>query len=95
MTFFDDPNREAVGLGPIWGDETRDNDPLTPVGDDPEGDEELPAGVAGFTVAQVQEWVDANPHAAADVLAHERARGAAARSTLIDWLEGFVESHDG
>lgn len=56
---------------------------------------ELPGDVAYFTVAQVQAWVDAHAHLAADVLLHEEARGADARSTLVTWLQGFIESHDG
>jgi hypothetical protein len=55
----------------------------------------LPGDVAYFTVAQVQAWVDEHPHLAADVLLHEQARGADARSTLVTWLQGFIESHDG
>lgn len=95
MTMFEDPNREAVGVAPIWGGPLRDNDPNTPpAGEDPD-DGELPGEPGAFTVAEVRSWVDDHPHLAADVLAHERARGAAARSTLVEWLEGFVESHDG
>lgn len=56
---------------------------------------ELPGDVAYFTVAQVQAWVDEHQHLAADVLVHEQARGADARSTLVTWLQGFIESHDG
>ncbi len=92
MSTFDDPNRESVGLPPIWtgaGDVTE-----PPVEPDPEATD-LPGGVASHTIAQIEEWVDENPHLAADVLAHERARGSSARVTLVDWLQGFVESHDG
>lgn len=87
MTYFDDPNRESLGLAPIW----------TGAGEEPppEGDGELPGSPESFTVADVRAWVDGHPHFAADVLAHERARGAHARSTLVEWLEGFVEAHDG
>jgi hypothetical protein len=56
---------------------------------------ELPGDVAYFTVAQVQAWVDAHEHLAADVLVHEEARGSEARVTLVTWLQGFIESHDG
>jgi len=66
MTFFDDPNRECVGLDPIWGDETRDNDPLTPVGR--EGDEFDPSR---HTIAEVEEYLDANPDEIDRVLAAE------------------------
>lgn len=66
--------------------------------EDPEPDptvRELPGDVAYFTVAAVQAWVDEHAHLAADVLLHEQARGADARSTLVTWLQGFIESHDG
>jgi hypothetical protein len=47
---------------------------------------ELPGDVEHFTIPQVQEWVGAHPDQRADVLAAEEARGEAARSTLVDWL---------
>ena len=97
MTTFDDPNRESVGLPPIWtGADTDPTDPVDPGDVEPIPEAtDLPGGVASHTIAQIEEWVDEYPHLAADVLAHERARGSSARRTLLDWLEGFVESHDG
>jgi len=61
---------------------------------DPEP-QDLPGHPAAFTIAQIEDWVDQHAHLAADVLTHERARGSSARVTLVDWLEGFIESHDG
>lgn len=93
MTIFDDPNRESVGLPPIWTGAGETESP--PVEPPPTEETDLPGGVAAHTIAQIEEWVDEYPHLAADVLAHERARGSSARITLLDWLEGFVEAHDG
>ena len=50
--------------------------------------------VAGSTIADVKDWVDDHPDLADEVLAIEQARGDAARSTLVDWLEGFIEHRD-
>jgi hypothetical protein len=88
VTILDDPNREAVGLAPIWTGAGEEPPP-------PEGDDELPGNPEAYTIPDIRSWVDAHPHYAADVLAHEQARGAQARSSLVEWLEGFVESHDG
>lgn len=55
----------------------------------------LPADVSGFNIADVQTWVTANPDQADEVLASEQARGASARVTLVDWLNGFIVTRDG
>jgi hypothetical protein len=66
MTMFDDPNREAVGLAPIWtGAE--------------EGGAEEGGGAAGsfdpgeHTVTEVEEYIAAHPDEADTVLAAEAA----------------------
>ena len=82
MTFYDDPNREALGLPPIW----------TGAGEAPEGDPDTDP--AAHTIAAVKSWVDDNPDRADEVLTRERARGDSARSSLLDWLEGFIEHRD-
>ena len=48
-----------------------------------------------YTVTVLQAFIDAHPHLAADLLLHEEARGDQQRVTLVDWLRGFIESHDG
>lgn len=60
MTMFEDPNRQAVGLDPIWGDNTRDNVPQasgatagtpgtwTPAGAD------VPASVAALQASTIK-----------------------------------------
>lgn len=53
----------------------------------------LPGDVGDFTVADVQLWVDANPDLADEVLAAEQARPSP-RSTLVDWLHGFIAHRD-
>jgi hypothetical protein len=58
------------------------------------GEDELPAGVAHFTVGDVQEWVDDHADQADEVLDAEQARGDAARVTLVRWLEGFIAHRD-
>jgi len=60
MTFFDDPNREAVGLAPIWGDAEAP----------PEGDTFDPGA---HTVAEVEAYLDEHPDERDAVLAAERA----------------------
>ena len=82
MTFYDDPNREVVGLAPIW----------TGAGEAPEGSPQTDPGA--FTIADVKQWVDENDDLADEVLAAETLRGSQARATLITWLEGFIASRD-
>lgn len=73
MTIFDDPNREAVGLDPIWTE--AENPPeIEPPGYDP----------ATHTVAEVQSYVTEHPEERAAVLAAEKA--GKARTSLLDWL---------
>ena len=77
MTIYDDPNREAVGLAPIW----------TGAGEG--GGVEGQGGAydpADHTVAEVEEYVNANPDQAQAVLDAEIA--GKNRSTLVDWLTG-------
>jgi hypothetical protein len=74
MTIYDDPNREAVGLDPIW---TGAGDEVQPTGGYDPGAE---------TVADVQAYVEANPDQRASVLAAEKA--GKNRATLVSWLEG-------
>ena len=50
--------------------------------------------VAGSTIPVVEAWVDDHPEFADEVLAIEEARGDAARSTLVDWLHGFIAHRD-
>lgn len=65
MTIYDDPNRECVGLSPIWGGADRDNVPQatgatagtpgtwTPAGTDPAPNL---AGMAGVTASPASAW---------------------------------------
>ena len=87
MTLYDDPNRETVGLAPIW---TGAEETAPPPDPEPEPEPEAKPADVGFdpgehTVAEVEEYVGANPDQAAVVLAAESA--GKARSTLLDWLE--------
>jgi len=67
MSTFDDPNRESVGLPPIW------------TGADEEVGEPKPAAESGsfdpgeHTVVEVEEYLAANPDEADAVLAAEAA----------------------
>lgn len=67
MTQYDDPNREAVGLEPIW----------TSAGvDEPPPEVEPPAGAfdpSSHTVAEVEAFIAAHPDQEAVVLAAEAA----------------------
>jgi hypothetical protein len=47
-----------------------------------------------FTVVEIETWVDQHPEMADEVLTAELARPTP-RTTLVDWLEGFIESRDG
>jgi hypothetical protein len=47
--------------------------------------------VGDFTIAQVEEWVEAHPDQVDEVLAAEQARGDDARVTLVAWLENRQE----
>jgi len=76
----------------VWGD--RFNPVADPPGDDP-SDDDLPGHPETASIPVVEAFANANPHLAADLLAHERARGAQARVTLVAWLEAFVDAHDG
>lgn len=73
MSSFDDPNRQAVGLEPIW----------TGAGEEPEAAPGFDPGTA--TVADVQAHVEANPGERQAVLDAERA--GKNRTTLVEWLE--------
>ena len=84
MTLYDDPNREAVGLAPIWTG--ADEPPVNEVDPPPE---EGGADVDWFnpgdhTVAEVEDYVNANPDQAQAVLDAELA--GKNRVTLVDWL---------
>ena len=48
-----------------------------------------------FTIAEIQDWLDHHPNVdvARALRDHERAHSA--RVTLLDWLDGFIESLDG
>jgi hypothetical protein len=76
---FEDPNREAVGLAPIWTG--ADTDP-PPEGDD---DEEDVFDPGAHTVAEVEAYVDDNPDEVDAVLAAEKA--GKNRVTLVEALE--------
>ena len=47
-----------------------------------------------FTIAEIQDWVDHHGEFADEVLSAELSRPSP-RVTLVDWLEGFIESTDG
>jgi hypothetical protein len=79
-TVYDDPNREAVGLDPIW---TGAGEGVTPVSQQ--------ASAAGYdpskyTVEQVIAYADAHPDEADDILAAEQA--GKNRTTLVEALGG-------
>jgi hypothetical protein len=76
VTYFEDPNREAVGVGPIWGGPLRDNDPATPLGGDAEGFDP-----GEHTVAEVEEYLEQHPDERDAVL--ELERSGKNRTTLI------------
>lgn len=76
MTFYDDPNREAVGLAPIWTGAGEGGEAQPVEGYDP-GDD---------VVADVQAYVEANPDQRATVFEAEKA--GKNRTTLVDWLQG-------
>ena len=75
MSTFEDPNRESVGLPPIW---TGAGDPPPEPLPDPEGAEFDPGA---HTVAEVNEYLDANPDDEDRVIEAERA--GKARKALI------------
>ena len=70
MTYFDDPNRESLGLPPIW----------TGAGEEPppEGDTLDPGD---HTVAEVEEYLAAHPDERDRVLDAEAS--GKARTTLV------------
>ena len=72
---FDDPNRESVGVAPIW----------TGAGEEPppEGDTFDPGA---HTVADVEAYLDEHPDEIDRVLEAERA--GKNRTTLVDDAEG-------
>lgn len=55
-------------------------DPAVTPADDP----------AAFTIVDIQAWVGDDAALAADVAVAERARGDAARSTLLAWLDNVA-----
>jgi hypothetical protein len=73
MSTFEDPNRESVGLPPIWTGAGEEPPPDPPVGEvfDP----------SEHTVAEVNEYLDANPDDEDRVIEAERA--GKARKALI------------
>lgn len=79
---YDDPNRESLGLPPIW----------TGAGAEPDPEPDVEPGA--HTVEAVKSWVDRHDDRADEVLAAERARGSSSRSSLVTWLEGFIASRD-
>jgi hypothetical protein len=74
MSTFDDPNREAVGLAPIWTG--ADAGPARP---GPSSTKSFEPG--DHTVAEVEEYLEANPDQRDAVLKAERK--GKARATLI------------
>jgi hypothetical protein len=76
MTLYDDPNREAVGLEPIWT--TAEEVP-------PEVEPPEAFDPADHTVDEVLAYVDKHPDKADAVLAAEEA--GKNRSTLVAALE--------
>ena len=80
-----------VNPHPVWGDtlEVAPSDPPPPP--PPEPDPTTDPGM--FTVAEIQAWVDDHPDLADEVLASEQARPAP-RTTLVDWLQGFISHRD-
>jgi hypothetical protein len=83
MTIFDDPNREAVGLAPIWTGAGESEPPVVP--------EQKSSSSGAFdpgehTVAEVEDYVAKHPDQADAVLAAEQA--GKNRTTLVSSLEG-------
>lgn len=46
-----------------------------------------------YTIADIETWVDANPDQADELLAKEQARSTP-RTTLVNWLQGFISHRD-
>jgi hypothetical protein len=69
VTYFEDPNREAVGVAPIWGGPLRDNDPATPPV--AEGGEAFDP--SAHTVDEVNAYLDEHPDEQDAVLRLERS----------------------
>ena len=83
---FDDPNREALGLPPIW---------TGAGGEDPPPPEGSPVTSPGtHTIAAVRQYVDDHPELADEALSAEQRRGKDARVSLLEWLEGFIANRD-
>jgi hypothetical protein len=68
MTIYDDPNREAVGLAPIWTAAGGEVEPPPEVG--PSGGVFDPSA---HTVAEVEDYLAAHPEQTDAVLAAEAA----------------------
>jgi hypothetical protein len=73
MSQMDDPNREAVGMAPIWTGADGGEPP-------PEGGEGTPAGYdpGEYTVEQVNTWLEKHPDQRDAVLESEAAGKARA-----------------
>lgn len=78
MTIYDDPNRESVGLAPIWTGAGEEVQPIESAGE--------PYDPGSHTTAEVLAYVDAHPDEADAVLAAEQA--GKNRSTLVNQLSG-------
>jgi hypothetical protein len=76
MSMFDDPNREAVGLDPIWTE--LDSGTIDPP---PEGGEGGAYDPGEYTVEQVNTWLEKHPDQRDQVLAAE-AQGKARAGIL-------------
>jgi hypothetical protein len=82
MTLYDDPNREAVGLAPIWTGASADEQPEVDPGSGPGGGYDP----GEHTVDDVLDYVDKHPDEADAVLAAEEA--GKNRTTLVAALGG-------
>lgn len=71
MTIYDDPNRQAVGLDPIWAPPPEIDPETTPPAYDP----------GAHTIAEVETYVANHPDERAAVLAAEQA--GKNRTTLV------------
>jgi hypothetical protein len=68
MTMFDDPNREAVGVAPIWAEGAEPKAEAQSSSFDP----------SAYTVDEVNAWLDKNPDQRQAVLDAEAAGKARA-----------------
>jgi len=74
VSTYDDPNREAVGLEPIWtGADTDPTDPIPPGEVEPEPEPEPEFDPSAHTVDEVNSYLAEHPDDSARVLDAERS----------------------